>query len=578
MSSISDFARIPTTALLLLCTLASCAQDTQLDSSLEGSETPSESLSADWFVPNSSGGGRLSASDFSHIGEPIINVMLGLYSDSEGVLWGASADNAVGAEWLLQTPHIWHQPAGALVVADSCDADEAGCDPDFLLPICETQADCGNGGVCQSVQATVRTPGGAPTALCVGHSADLWQAHYDAVVQAERFVDVSVLEPPDGRFTAALRNAITYLDRSDRDVEVRLLFGHTPVPGHSTDVVEIVRDMTEYLGDDTRLRVSVGAYRSGIPARNHTKIIAVDGRILIQGGHNFWTDIYLRQNPIFDLSMQIEGSAAVDGHMILNRLWDYTCGPSTLVGHSEYVQFPYEVELCPEAYTADGMSPAAGDTRVISVSRLANLGDNPSDDAITTMLSAARDSIRLSIQDIGPISLGPITTAEWPEPILAELGWAVARGVDVYLALSSPGVSPGGRRLIGMYGNGWTPGDVAEKVQEWLEDNPYVFDDTNLTARELVCAHFHPATLRFSDDDTWADGTNIGNHTKLMIVDDVAFYLGAQNLFPSNNAEFGLIVDDRAVTERLLDEYWNPLWEHSGRTAVSGREAPNCAY
>ena len=252
--------------------------------------------------------------------------------------------------------------------------------------------------------------------------------------------------------------------------------------------------------------------------------------------------------------------------------------PETLLGYNTLHSFPYEVALCPDPFVRPTTRDVPGDVRVISVGRLSNLGENPADDALLTMLGAARETIRLSVQDIGPVRVGPFTTTDWPEPVLAELGWAVARGVDVYVVLSTPGAAPDGDREAGTYGNGWEPEDVAEHVERWLADNPYVFDDTGWSARELVCEHFHAATLRFSDDDTWADGTSIGNHTKLIIVDDMAFYLGAQNLYPTDNAEFGLIVDEPSVTRDLLVRYWNPLWANSGRTAVSGREAPDCDY
>lgn len=527
---------------------------------------------------DSFGGDAPSATPFSHIGEPIINVLSGLYPGSQGEAWQFSTDSAVEADWLLDTPRIWYQPASELNVAGECEGDEPGCELDFGLWECQTQADCELGGTCQVVRATVRTPGENPVSLCVGHSAHLWEAQYEALVQAQSFVDVAVLEPPNGRFSAAIRNAITYLDRSGRSVEIRILFGHVPVPGHSTDTLEVLRDLTQYLPSDTHLQVSVGAYRSGVPSRNHTKIIAVDGHYLIQGGHNYWTETYLTSNPIFDVSMQIQGSPAIDAHMLLNRLWEYTCGPETLLGHNSLHSFPYEVALCPEPFVRPSTREAAGNIPVISVGRLSNLGENPADDALLTMLGAARETIRLSIQDIGPVRVGPITTTDWPEQVLAELGWALARGVDVYVVLSTPGAAPDGNREAGTYGNGWEPEDVAERVERWLDDNPYVFDDPGQSARELVCEHFHAATLRFSDDDTWEDGTSIGNHTKLIIVDDTAFYIGAQNLYPTDNAEFGLIIDDPVVTRDLLQRYWNPLWENSGRTAVSGREAPVCDY
>ena len=40
---------------------------------------------------------------------------------------------------------------------------------------------------------------------------------------------------------------------------------------------------------------------------NHAKIIAVDGKVLITGGHNFWDQHYLKTAPVHDLSIRLRG-------------------------------------------------------------------------------------------------------------------------------------------------------------------------------------------------------------------------------------------------------------------------------
>jgi len=61
----------------------------------------------------------------------------------------------------------------------------------------------------------------------------------------------------------------------------------------------------------------------------------------------------------------------------------------------------------------------------------------------------------------------------------------------------------------------------------------------------------------------WADGQNIGNHAKFFIIDDLCYYLGSQNLYICNLAEWGVVVDDETETKKVLEAYWNPLWENS---------------
>ena len=68
-----------------------------------------------------------------------------------------------------------------------------------------------------------------------------------------------------------------------------------------------------------------------------------------------------------------------------------------------------------------------------------------------------------------------------------------------------------------------------------------------------------------SGTSTWATGGAPGNHAKLVMVDDVAFHVGSQNLYPAGLTEYGFIVDDAAAAAALDASYWQPLWANSGR-------------
>ena len=97
-------------------------------------------------------------------------------------------------------------------------------------------------------------------------------------------------------------------------------------------------------------------------------------------------------------------------------------------------------------------------------------------------------------------------------------------------------------------------------------------DDTDVHG--LLCDRLTLAQMRFSDeDDTWNNGAGVGNHAKLLVADDTTFYLGSQNLYLSDLAEFGLIVDDEEITAELMEDYWTPMWTTSVRTAVSGPDS-----
>merc|ERR1719478_613296 len=97
-----------------------------------------------------------------------------------------------------------------------------------------------------------------------------------------------------------------------------MLFGN--IIGMPVDCDALVRTLTKDLPKESSIRLWVGAWRKGV-SWNHSKIIAVDGKHLWQGGHNLWSEHYLMFNPVHDLSMVAEGPVAMDAHRFADELW-----------------------------------------------------------------------------------------------------------------------------------------------------------------------------------------------------------------------------------------------------------------
>ena len=512
----------------------------------------------------------LTPASFSAIGQAAI-AALEVYGGSRHVTWNYSADATFDVDWVLQTPleSHWGTPAAAFSADVTCTEDD--CDPDFLLRYCSAQSDCVDGGTCRPIAASVVSIDDDPVSMCAGHSDQLFDDFYLAITEGETFIDIVSLTEPDGRFAAAIRNALTLLDSQASEAQIRLNFGS--ISGAFFDPYDVLDDLTRDLPSDTGLQVHVGGWRSAVDSWNHAKIIAVDGELLIQGGQNLWDADYLGTNPVYDLTMRLRGTPTIDAHHFADRLWEYTCEDHWGEAWTGRAAFPESLADCPSDYAALPPSPMEGGPRVISAGRLSEpLGENPADEAMLAMIRAATSTIRLSQQDIGPIRIyDDITLTDWPDELLRELAYAMARDVDILLVLSNPS------DVLGGYGNGWQIEEIAQKMVSWIRENPGILP-ADVDAYDLVCEHFNVAGIRFSDEDLWPDGGYIANHSKLMIVDDQAFYLGSQNLYPADLAEFGLIVDDATVTAELLDVYWDPMWTHSVRVAVSGSQAPACTF
>ena len=80
---------------------------------------------------------------------------------------------------------------------------------------------------------------------------------------------------------------------TNKKVIVRILFGNTP--GMPVNITKLMEEFTSHLPQNAhkKLKLWVGSWRKGT-SWNHSKIIAIDGKHLWTGGHNFWDRHYLK--------------------------------------------------------------------------------------------------------------------------------------------------------------------------------------------------------------------------------------------------------------------------------------------
>ena len=403
------------------------------------------------------------------------------------------------------------------------------------------------------------------------------------------WADVLSIGPPDGKFLAAFKDALTKIaeNAGERDdpVVIRMMFACD---------CDAVRDaLTSDLPEDANLRLWIGAWRRGM-SWNHAKIIAVDGKYLHTGGHNLWDPHYLEHDPVHDLSLEMEGAIAYDGHKFANQQWNYietrketiwgTIGAKTPhilpqiaarpvivsewpVGNASRYPPRFKTRLVREMAEVDG--PLEDPVPVIAVGRYGDptLRERPADDALLAMLGAAESTIKLALQDLGPVCIPntkiPLPGMSWPDnylTVLAKVLWE--KGVDVEIVVSNPWSIPGGLTPIcANYGHGWSCVDVAVEIIKRIQRDYPDADDDSL--REKVRDNLRVAFLRQERGTHWADGQSIGMHSKHFIVDDTAAYIGSQNLYVCDLAEWGVIIDDKGQIQQFLEEYWIPMWEWS---------------
>ena len=424
--------------------------------------------------------------------------------------------------------------------AENRTADDSAnvCNFDFGLYKCDTDADCGakdffinpdnlgpylepddmanclaNGcptdeyfapGMCEEVSATRTSASGSTEKLCVGHSHNLYERMYNLIIQADHLVEITSLDSFDligswgnkdngNPFLSAIRNALTYLSKTGKQIIVKCHFGSIAGGGlqdaneNTQRILEqITRDIT-----DSQMTVWVGTYRYSFSSWNHGKIISIDGKKLITGGSNYYQTHYLREDPVHDVSLQVSGGPSITAHRYAQRLWRTACDWWTFPGFNQVHYFVSVSERqpdgtidtntisglnsCPAAITSmveddilddvpdDRNRPKTGKS-VIAAARLANLGESiqggshTSDIAMLAMMDEAQESIKLSQQDVLPLLLGieagtaagvitsgytftgRITAASFDDTwrIIGGIAKAISRGIDVYMMLSAP--------------------------------------------------------------------------------------------------------------------------------------------
>ena len=467
----------------------------------------------------------------SRHGQAIVQT-LSHYGVTRGTTWDVWHDAEFEADWIMQHPPREYVggPSAQLPVPEICTEDmgDRKCEQNFQLwecsdeipceakKLCRVTDDkviyrdindgtCENGeetyfepGMCKEVSATKIFPGDTPKKLCVGHSHKFYEDIYNHIIEAEHFVEITSLDSFDNYmngqlYKASVRNALTYLANTGREITVKCHFGSPSYPQPSPGLwdwnsliflneepKEILEDITSLFPSRSKVTVWVGTYRLKL-SWNHGKIIVVDGNKLITGGSNYYTDHYLREDPVHDVSMRVKGGVAITAHRYSKRLWQTACELyGVLISHVEVawrkpngrIRERRFVDQCPPTYADavdDGIldqydpneiRPKTG-ASVIVAARLGGLGESvdggshTSDLAMLSMMETATESIKLSQQDMLPIlaadfasvaAFGGFAFAGGVSPkafddtwrIIGGVAKAITRKVDVYMMLSAP--------------------------------------------------------------------------------------------------------------------------------------------
>jgi len=511
----------------------------------------------------------------------LYQVLKSEFPDWDGTKYGFNENGArLGPGWLLQTPDIWGMEISKIPVQPLRDPKEPGIDPDFRLPVCtEATENCN----CKELKATVAKPGDKPRKLCLGHSTSFVDEFYSMIIQAEEKVYISTLIPgPNENFLAAVRNAITYLGHKGKPITILMLVGHSPgyLRQKEADRLrdELTRDLKDVAG--ARITLKVRVFGSAMEW-NHSKILVVDEKMTLTGGHNYYQDDYLQEFPVFDLSMKFSGAAAAYSNRFFTIAWnsyDTFTDPSraeavypvlqnsdTESTNSELIlsDLPFSTS---NAKSSPDHQPENTTDLIVPALAVGRLGlaweEEPGERALLYLIDNASESIKISQMSIGFKVLVP-GTVRWPEKLMNAMArFIVNKKKDIYIVQSD-------EKAKGLY----YPQQSLKQLEDALfiraKAIPGVPPDDKL--KELFGKHLHLGAFHFTNALEWPNKTGFANHAKFIMVDDEQFYIGSQNMYvpapwPTSHPrlyEFGCIIESKAAAKIVLDQYWNNLWKYS---------------
>ena len=484
---------------------------------------------------------------------------------SEGTVWQRTTGNDIAgygpykSDWLLQTPNCWgdalcQQASGAQVLADTI---------------------------------------------------------YRDISAAQHWVDITTLVTyPDGIFQKAIVDGISDALISNPNLTVRILGGTPPGLGNfSSPVTESAAAYVSRLKRDLGVQyndaniIVAGVETSWLYSWNHSKIIAVDSKTAIVGGHNLWEGAYGDvANPISDVSMRLIGPASESAHVFADLLWDFACTWSTgVVNDTFYVDIertPAMGNACPKTHstvsTASqgnatvmalgglgfGMDVPGGDRGGLTKANDSSADcsflfkdyynndksytvANPEEEGLRTLIRSAQESVFISQQDLIAPCVPPVANAYYDARLFDVLADKLLQDVKVQIVTSTPGAK---QSIVAPYSNMKKMSDITDILVRKVKSRGNL---SSSNAKAKICQNLQLAPLRIASGvGTWSNGNSIGNHAKVISVDQAAFYVGSKNLYPATLQDFGYIVEETEAAKTFYEEYQTPLWFNSQSAAV----------
>ncbi|MFB9833663.1 phospholipase D-like domain-containing protein [Actinoallomurus acaciae] len=443
-----------------------------------------------------------------------------------------------------------------------------------------------------------------------GRAADELAATVEEIIgDGTQLIDIASLLPPSGRLREAIYNGLlkAAAKKSNERILVRLLFGYVPLRDTFS---EFTRDLRGFLKRENvsldRMTILVGQLSNVLSGFwNHAKIVAADGKVALVGGHNLWSDTYGGYPPVHDISIEVIGEGARHAHDFADYLWT-TGGGSLSVRRITTDYATQTLSPGPKRDTTAVVElrddlpgrPIPTDNadqwhrgRALSLGRTGILGNGASDVAKEMVIKGAQRSLKISQQDIAFTGF----TSEENHDVVRWIAEALVENPELTVSIVVSSAKAGAVKGAYSWGFG-APGtyamikrfikkvadpegtgandDIVTGALQRLKVAPFVFTKFDVVVEgesawpdapeETIKRRYKPGSWVETADRSEPEPAN---HAKVYIADETVYYVGSDNLYPHNLAEFGYLVEGDSVRD-IITDYWDKLWLYSEPHAI----------
>jgi PLD-like domain len=449
------------------------------------------------------------------------------------------------------------------------------------------------------------------------HSERMTELVTKMIVDARKEVDITNLRLPSGEFLDALVKGVVE-NKSTETLKIRILCGRGGQ--EYLDAEAFVRDFQKRINNklvELYVGVQTVTLAFEVPIGwNHAKYIAVDGKTILFGGHNYIEKTYLGKNPIFDISMKLVGRVTAKAHIFSNELWKFV-NKYYSGGHTTYSESLKDNIIqrreAPMFSEIHDTSVSEGNVPVVHVTQPghgliennANPYANPSLSSIYYALGNAKKSICISQQDIGGMGgresnggyegVWRETSAKVPFVAIRDpqdLVNVEIRYFDINLLHSLTSNLISNDKLIvemvlsnigseaeaggehGSYSNNVSASCVYRALGWYMIKRLGVPDKK---AMAIVQKQVFIRTIGFAKETKWRAHSKkiIGNHAKFWSVDDEVCSIGSNNFYPStihrhgvrtgHHQEWAVIIGNNQedVVKHLKADYFDNVYKSS---------------